>query len=174
MDPKWKERIARHGYGIDVATASEEDLEEYMETKIYEYTYENFTDYTLWSLFQEEFEGFTIEDFRKIRSVTRAKLRTHLLQRGVYVATHSNRVTISERLFEVIQREEQHQWTDEDIKTTIKELAEPLITVALRDRLNHTRDGLSGQPTAIVAIPPSPPARYLYPGTARDRLNHTL
>ena len=26
--------------------------------------------------------------------------------------------------------------------------------VTLRDRLNHTRDGLSGQPTAIVVIPP--------------------
>jgi len=79
MDPKWKERIARHGYGIDIATALEEDLEEYMETKIYKYIYKNFTDYTLWSLFQEEFKGFTIKDFRKIRSIIRVKLRTHLL-----------------------------------------------------------------------------------------------
>jgi len=47
MDPKWKERIARHGYGINVVTALEEDLEGYMETKIYEYIYKNFTDYTL-------------------------------------------------------------------------------------------------------------------------------
>jgi len=47
IDPKWKERIARHGYGINVATALEEDLEEYMEMKIYKYTYKNFMDYTL-------------------------------------------------------------------------------------------------------------------------------
>jgi hypothetical protein len=47
IDPKWKERIARYGYGIDVATALEEDLEEYVEIKIYEYIYENFTDYIL-------------------------------------------------------------------------------------------------------------------------------
>ena len=47
MDPEWKERIARHGYGIDITTASKEDLEEYMETKIYEYIYENFMDYIL-------------------------------------------------------------------------------------------------------------------------------
>jgi len=79
MDSKWKERIARHGYGINIATALEEDLEEYIETKIYKYTYKNFTDYILRSLFQEEFEGFTIKDFRKIRSITRAKLRTYLL-----------------------------------------------------------------------------------------------
>jgi len=79
MDPKWKERIARHGYGIDIATALEEDLEEYIKTKIYKYIYENFTDYILRLLFQEEFEGFTIKDFRKIRSVTKAKLCTYLL-----------------------------------------------------------------------------------------------
>jgi len=79
MDSKWKERIARYSYGINIATASEEDLEEYIETKIYKYTYKNFMDYTLRSLFQEEFEGFTIKDFRKICSVTRVKLYTHLL-----------------------------------------------------------------------------------------------
>jgi hypothetical protein len=51
MDPKWKERIARYGYRINIATALEEDLEEYMETKIYKYIYKNFTDYILRSLF---------------------------------------------------------------------------------------------------------------------------
>ena len=141
----------------------------------------------------------------------RFKLRRHLLKRGVYVGRRTSRITVSELLFKVIQEEEQHQWTNEDIVATIKELAEPLATRTLRDRLNHTRDGLSGQPTAIVVIPPRsntqtlpgsaappvipiaappatpiaapaststlpgpPPARYLYPSTARDRLNHTL
>jgi len=51
MDPKWKERITRYGYKINIITALEEDLEEYIEIKIYEYIYENFTDYTLWLLF---------------------------------------------------------------------------------------------------------------------------
>ena len=69
--------------------------------------------------------------------------------------------------------------------------------------MNDTYDGLLGQPTAIVATPPvvpiavplitliaapaapaapastatlssPPPARYLHPSTARDRLNYTL
>jgi len=54
-------------------------------------------------------------------------------------------------------------------------LAEPLAIRALRDRLNHTYNGLSGQPTAIVATLPSPPpVRYLHPSTARGRLNYTL
>ena len=130
MDPKWKERIARHGYGIDIATASEEDLEEYVETKIYEYIYKNFTDYTLRSLFQEEFEGFTIEDFIKIRSITRAKLRIYLLQRGVYVATHSNRYPLYKVLHDVLTEEEPHEWIDEEIIGALKEVS-PMITVAL-------------------------------------------
>ena len=47
MDSKWKERIARHGYGIDVVTALKKDLEEYIEMKIYKYIYKNFMDYIL-------------------------------------------------------------------------------------------------------------------------------
>ena len=79
MEINQKKRIARHGYGINIATALEEDLEEYIKTKIYKYIYKNFTDYILQLLFQEEFKGFTIKDFRKIRSIIRVKLRTYLL-----------------------------------------------------------------------------------------------
>jgi len=109
MDPKWKERITRHGYRINIITTLEEDLKEYIETKIYKYIYKNFTDYILWSLFQEEFEGFTIKDFRKIRSIIRAKLRTYLLQRGVYVATYSNRYPLYKVLHNVLIEEEPHK-----------------------------------------------------------------
>ena len=79
MDPEWKERIARYSYGINIATASKEDLEEYMETKIYKYIYKNFTDYILQLLFQEEFKGFTIKDFKKTCPITKVKLYTYLL-----------------------------------------------------------------------------------------------
>jgi len=130
MDPKWKKRIARHGYRIDIATALEKDLEEYIEIKIYKYIYKNFMDYILRLLFQEEFEGFTIEDFRKICSVTKAKLRTYLLQRGVYVATHSNRYPLYKVLYDVLTEEEPHEWTDKEITGALKEVS-PMIIVAL-------------------------------------------
>ena len=100
---------------------------------------------------------FTVESFRKICTDIRSQLRKHLLKRGVYIGRHNSRVTVSELLVEVIQQDDLHQWTDEEIVVTIKELAEPLATRALRDRLNHTRNGLSGQPTAIVVIPPALP-----------------
>ena len=50
-----------------------------METKIYKYIYKNFMDYILQLLFQEEFKGFTIKDFRKIRLITKVKLCAYLL-----------------------------------------------------------------------------------------------
>ena len=47
MDPEWKEGITRYGYGINITTILKEDLEEYMEIKIYKYIYKNFIDHTL-------------------------------------------------------------------------------------------------------------------------------
>ena len=115
MEINQKERIARYSYGINIATTLEEDLEEYIETKIYKYIYKNFTDYILQLLFQEESKGFTIKDFRKIRSITRAKLRTYLLQRGVYVAIYSNRYPLYKVLYNALIEEKPYKWTDKEI-----------------------------------------------------------
>ena len=79
MDLEQKERIAKHSYRINIATALKEDLKKYIKTKIYKYIYKNFTDYILQLLFQEEFKGFTIKDFGKIRPITKVKLRAYLL-----------------------------------------------------------------------------------------------
>jgi len=130
MDSEWKKRIAKYSYRINIVTALEEDLEEYIKTKIYKYIYKNFTDYTLQLLFQEEFKGFTIKDFRKIRSITRAKLRTYLLQRGVYVAIYSNRYPLYKVLYNVLTEEEPHEWTNKEIIGALKEVS-PIITVVL-------------------------------------------
>ena len=130
MEINWKERIAKYSYGIDIATALEEDLEEYIETKIYEYIYKNFTDHILRLLFQEEFKGFTIKDFKKICSITRVKLRTYLLQRGVYVAIYSNRYPLYNVLYNALTEEEPHKQTDKEIIGALKEVS-PIIIVAL-------------------------------------------
>ena len=79
MDPEQKERIARYSYKINIITALKKDLKEYIKIKVYKYIYKNFTDYILQLLFQEEFKGFTIKDFRKIYPITRVKLHTYLL-----------------------------------------------------------------------------------------------
>jgi sulfur transfer complex TusBCD TusB component (DsrH family) len=63
---------------------------------------EEFTDYTLWTVFQEEFYRFTVNNFKRMRSKLRAKLQIYLLKRGVYVAIYNNRYTLSKVLFDVL------------------------------------------------------------------------
>jgi hypothetical protein len=108
-EEEWAEMASKYGYRIDADEATKDELVEFVQTVIYLHETEDLTDNDLWLVFQEQFEGFTVESFKKIRTETKSKLRRHLLKRGVYIGQHSNRVTISKLLFEVIQREELHQ-----------------------------------------------------------------
>ena len=70
------------------------------------------------------------KDFRKIRSITRAKLHTYLLQGGVYVAIYSNRYLLYRVLYNALIEEEPYKWIDKKIIGALKEVS-PIITVAL-------------------------------------------
>ena len=107
-EEEWAKMVIEYRYRIDADEATKEELAEFVQTMIYIHETEDLIDNDLWLVFQEQFEGFTVESFRKIHIETRSKLRRHLLKRGVYIGKHSNRVNISELLFEVIQREELH------------------------------------------------------------------
>jgi hypothetical protein len=73
-------------------------------TKVYIYVQEEFIDYTLWIVFQEEFYRFTADNFKRIYTNTRVKLRTYLPKRGVYIAIDNNKHTFSEILFDFFKR----------------------------------------------------------------------
>ena len=47
MDPKWAEKVSRLGDRVDTKNAMQDNLEEYIATKIYTYNYKNFIDYNL-------------------------------------------------------------------------------------------------------------------------------
>ena len=79
MELSWAKKIIKHNNGIIVATAIKKELGEYITTKVYIHVQEEFMDYTLWTIFQEEFKGFAVDDFKRIHIDTRAQLRTHLL-----------------------------------------------------------------------------------------------
>jgi hypothetical protein len=51
MEIDWKERIAKYGYGIDLETATNDDLTEYVKTKMHLYTRHNLIDFLLWTVF---------------------------------------------------------------------------------------------------------------------------
>ena len=95
------EKIIKYNDGIIAAIAIKKELGEYITTKVYIYIQEEFTDYTLQTIFQEEFYRFTADDFKKIYFKLRAKLQIYLLKRGVYIAIYNNRYTLSKILFNV-------------------------------------------------------------------------
>jgi hypothetical protein len=102
MELLWAEKIIKHNDGIIVVIAIKEELGEYVTIKVYIYVQEEFTDYTLWTVFQEEFYRFTVDNFKRMRSKLRVKLRIYLLKRGVYIAIYNNRYTLSKVLFDVL------------------------------------------------------------------------
>ena len=105
MEEEWAAMASKYGYGIDADQASKEELVEFAQTTMY--LHEDLTDTDLWCAFREQFKGFTVESFQKIHNNIRSKLRKHLIKRGIYVGKNSNRVTLSELLYKVLQQEEQ-------------------------------------------------------------------
>ena len=149
----WDERIQKHGNGIDVDKATQAELEDYIATKIHVHIAEDFTDFTLWDCAREELQGFTVDIFKKLRVDVRSKLRKHLIQRGVFVATANVRYTNSHALYDAFQGEEYHQWTDEDLKV-FKSADSFLITSRmLQKRMDIQTE--SPHPTTPV-VPPNP------------------
>jgi hypothetical protein len=92
------------------------DIETYIRVKIYENEKHNKMDKDLWDLFQEDFKNFTLATLTSIRTQYLQNLRSFLRGRGVYVAPNSKRTTIAQTLFDVIVEEEQHEWTDDEIR----------------------------------------------------------
>jgi len=51
MEINWKERITKYSYRIDLETATDDDLMEYMETKMHLYAQFSLIDFALWTVF---------------------------------------------------------------------------------------------------------------------------
>jgi hypothetical protein len=80
----------------------QDNLKEYIATKIYLYNYKNVTDYKLWIVFKKEFKNFIINTFKQLYIITRTKLRAHLLRQGVYVKKPSIKHYVSDVLFSLL------------------------------------------------------------------------
>ena len=59
---------SKYRYGIDTDEAIKNKLVEFVQTVIYIYETQDLTDMDLWVIFQEQFEGFTVESFKKIHT----------------------------------------------------------------------------------------------------------
>jgi hypothetical protein len=65
-ESEWKEKVKRWENGIQLATAGVGEVKEYTQTKAYEYVTLGDNDINLWGLYQNDFEGFTIELFNQV------------------------------------------------------------------------------------------------------------
>ena len=78
MDTPWKPLRKRWDRGIDTSTATEEDLDHYVEAKAIIYEGEELCDTELWEVFKIEFRHFTSETFARANPIANLRLRSCL------------------------------------------------------------------------------------------------
>lgn len=108
--------------GIDTGDARPKGLNEYIRTKVYEYKLDRRKDENLRDLYQDDFKNFTEETFKMANQKELQNLRTCLRCGGVFVAHNTKQVTIARTLVDVINEDEQHKWTDQDVKNVASDL----------------------------------------------------
>src|SRR3984885_5120448 len=99
----------------DPSTVTDNDLSTYVSAKIQEYEVDNEMDIGLWSLYQEDFESFDTDKFKRASTKQLKELYHLLRQRGVYAYPKEKRYTYAHLLASVVQKEEFHTWTQEEV-----------------------------------------------------------
>jgi hypothetical protein len=121
QDTDWNKEIHKWQHGIDVAKATQEDLDIYTQAKTHEYKLYSKVDSDLWDLFQDDFKDFDKSVFTQVARRHLQELRTCLRVRGVFVPKNSKNKTIPQTLYNTAQEEEQHEWTEEDINELLQD-----------------------------------------------------
>ncbi|KAH8587232.1 hypothetical protein B0O99DRAFT_698512 [Bisporella sp. PMI_857] len=70
----------------------------------------DYRDYRLWEYYREDFEGWTEELFDLADSRVRRSFRDYLRQYGVWIPKNND--PIPQTLYEVLQQQEYHEWTE--------------------------------------------------------------
>ncbi|KAG9244280.1 hypothetical protein BJ878DRAFT_550836 [Calycina marina] len=118
---QWDELVTKYRYGInptELTDATNEDLDNYVDTFIRINDSIGFTDDSIWHCYRDKFEDFTVETFKKMPKEAIIKLRNYLLSHGVYIAPPKYTPLAkgcNQCLFDVIHEEEKHQWTQDEI-----------------------------------------------------------
>ena len=124
----WEERTRKWDQGIDPETITTEELQEFTQTKIHEYISDRTSDSNLWDLFQDDFKGITNTKLKTLNRRDLLRLRACLRCGGVFIAQNNRNLTISQAIVNVINEENQHEWTQEDIEEANDDLRQGLIT----------------------------------------------
>src|ERR1700685_3553069 len=116
-----KVAITNYGEWIDVTEGPliESDLNGFITWRINRYGEFNYRDYDLWAAFVEDFIDFTETHFQLANKDCVRNLRDFLCANGVYVHRQA-RVSMAKELFKVLQEDNPHEWTDDEIQNQIK------------------------------------------------------
>jgi hypothetical protein len=80
-----------------------------------EYEVDNEMDIGLWPLYQEDFESFDTDKFKRVSTKQLKELYYLLLQRGVYAYPKEKRYIYAYLLASIVQEEEFYTWTQEEV-----------------------------------------------------------
>lgn len=100
--------------GIDPEESKPADMAAYIRHCISKWMDWKVCDSDLWGAFRDDFEGWDMTHFKKIKNNIRP-LRDYLRSHGVW-AQDNEKITISQSLADVLQKESPTQWTEWEIK----------------------------------------------------------
>lgn len=112
-------------YGIDFDTANRDDVVAYVKYKTVIYATGDFTDRTLWDLFQHDFEDVTLDTLKTVPYQYLLQLRMALRRGGVWVDQNSKekKITIAQTIIKAKNEKTRPMWTKEKVKEHIEEIA---------------------------------------------------
>jgi hypothetical protein len=96
-------------------------INNYITLMLVRYKHKRYEDYDLWEEFREGFEGWTTEIFSQASREAIKDLRTYLFEHGVWVREQKGSISYAQTLVEVLEDEEQHEWTKEEEERRSKE-----------------------------------------------------
>ena len=94
-----------------------EDITNYIDFKINEYTKYNFKDKSLWDLYQEDFDNFKVQTFKDADRSALKALKQLLQRNGVWVFNESK--SAPQALYGVAHEYNRTEWSDEEIRLFI-------------------------------------------------------
>ena len=90
----WRARLRKWKKGIDPRTTTAPELQEFLETKIYEYAKYRLHDKDLWDTFQEDFKGVTTPQLAIADRQDLKDLCHYLRYSGVYIEQNNRNLSI--------------------------------------------------------------------------------
>ncbi len=159
MEGNWEQKIKKWGRGIKLEDATGDDIQDYLDTKIYQYEVDKTGDSNLWDLFQDDFKNFSPATFSRVDRRKLQRLRHYLRCGGVYVAPNHKNLTIAQTLIDVIEEDIQHVWSMDDIEKVREDLENgPITSIFISLEGNRRLTPLPRGPQALVygAPPPLP------------------